>query len=38
MYLTVNNMRQNNNELTNNKLIYNNETNNEKEDIKFYPK
>ena len=33
MYLTVNNMRQNNNELTNNKLIYNNETNNEKEDI-----
>jgi hypothetical protein len=33
MYLTRNNMSQNNNELTNNKLIYNNETNNEKEDI-----
>jgi hypothetical protein len=33
MYLTRNIMTQNNNELTNNKLIYNNETNNEKEDI-----
>ena len=33
MYLTRNIMTQNNNELTNNKLIYNNETNNEIEDI-----
>ena len=33
MYLTRNNMKQINNELTNNKLNYNNETNNEKEDI-----
>ena len=33
MYLTRNNMTQNNNELTNNKLIYNNDTNNETEDI-----
>ena len=33
MYLTKNNMKQINNELTNNKLNYNNDTNNEKEDI-----
>jgi len=33
MYLTRNNMKQINNELTNNNLIYNNQTNNEKEDI-----
>ena len=33
MYLTRNNMKQINNELTNNKLNYNNDTNNEKEDI-----